>query len=108
MRTYKHTGSKAKTRSSRPTRFGYGIYGITGLSLVTILAMQVFSEDTTAPEDTIEPEDTIVSVSEDVVVENTVDLQSMTKAQLIAHSEKVGIIVRKSWTKSKMIETLSV
>jgi hypothetical protein len=108
MRTHKHTDSKAKTtrsRSSRPARFGYGI---TGISLVTILAMQAVKSDFIVSEhkDTV-PENTTVSVPEDVV-EVSIDLQAMTKGQLLEHAEKVGIIVRKSWTKTKMIETLSV
>lgn len=114
MRYRKHTGSKAKTtrsRSSRPTRFGYGM---TGISIVTILAMQAVKSDMFVSDDTVS-EDTTISVSEDTVadvVEDTVadvvDLGSMTKAQLIEHSEKVGVTVRKSWNKTKIIETLSV
>ena len=120
MRNYrKHTGSKAKTtrsRSSRPTRFGYGM---TGISLITILAMQAVKSDLVVSEDTVSEdtvsEDTTVSVSEDTtisVVEDTVadvvDLGSMTKAELLSHAEKVGIKVFKSWNKTKIIETLSV
>jgi len=124
MRYRKHTGSKAKTtrsrsRSSRPTRFGYGM---TGISIVTILAMQAVKSDMFISDDTVS-EDTTISVSEDTVadvvedtvadvVEDTVadvvDLGSMTKAQLLEHAEKVGVTVRKSWNKTKIIETLSV
>ena len=118
MRYRKHKGSKAKTtrsRSSRPTRFGYGM---TGISIVTILAMQAVKSDMVGSDDTVS-EDTTISVSEDTVadvvedtvadvVEDTVDLGSMTKAQLLEHASKVGIVIRKSWTKTKMIETLSV
>tara|TARA_B100000674_G_C37179800_1_gene619166 strand:- start:44 stop:418 length:375 start_codon:yes stop_codon:yes gene_type:complete len=124
MRYRKHKGSKAKTtrsrsRSSRPTRFGYGM---TGISIVTILAMQAVKSDMVVSDDTV-AEDTTISVSEDTVedtvadvvedtvadvVEDTVNLGSMTKAQLLEHAEKVGIKVYKSWTKTKMIETLSV
>ena len=113
MRNFrKHTGSQAKTRSSRssrPARFGYGM---TGVSLITILTMQAVKSDLVVSEDVVE--DT-VSVSEDVVSEDTVsvsedvvDLNAMSKAELLAHAEELGIKVFKSWNKSKIIETLSV
>jgi len=76
-----------------------------------VVSEDTVSEDTTVsvPEDVVEDtvsEDVVEdTVSEDVV---SVDLNSMTKDQLLAHAEKVGIVVRKSWNKSKIIETLSV
>lgn len=110
MRNFrKHTGSQAKTtrssRSSRQTKFGYGM---TGISLITILAMQAVKSDL------VVSEDTTVSVSEDVVEDTvsedvvSVDLNAMTKDQLLEHAEELGIKVYKSWNKSKIIETLSV
>jgi len=116
MRNFrKHTGSQAKTRSSRssrPARFGYGM---TGVSLITILTMQAVKSDLVVSEDVVSEdtvsvaEDTTVSVAEDVVEDVvSVDLNAMSKAELLAHAEELGIKVFKSWNKSKIIETLSV
>ena len=113
-------GSKAKTRKS-PSRssrnrkpFGLG-YGITGVSLVTILTMTYFNsvaQDTVAQDIVVakvEKSEDAPKVEKVTKVEDApkVDLNSMTKAQLLEHAAKVGIKVYKSWNKTKMIETLS-
>jgi len=163
MRKFRsHRGSKANQKSpSRPSRNRKPFigYGITGVSLITILTMTYFDsvgnataadveeiveeintdiynaartgeefdktsyevsevKSIVAKEDTVEVtfddgNKFVVDKVEDEPFENTlvtvdlVDLSKMTKAQLLEHSEKVGIKIYKSWTKTKMIDTLS-
>ena len=38
----------------------------------------------------------------------TFDLESMTKAELIDFAGKLGAVVKKSWTKAKIVEAIKV
>jgi hypothetical protein len=112
-----HTGHKnKKTKSQNRTRNG-SWFRIAYPSIITALTANVLFQEfalavvETEPVAVVETEPVAVVEKVETVVETEpvvekVDLESMTKTQLIAHADKVGAKVFKSWNKAKIKEAI--